>query len=131
MQGIEKVVRRLGALRDLGLKVSIDDFGSGYSSLSYLRRLPVDILKIDRSFVRDLGDAAHVERDPTALIEAIITLAHALRLVVVAEGVENDEQCALLRAMGCDQMQGYLFARPMPAEHILALRSDREGVLMV
>jgi diguanylate cyclase (GGDEF)-like protein/PAS domain S-box-containing protein len=131
MQDIEKVVRRLGALRDLGLWVSIDDFGSGYSSLSYLRRMPVDILKIDRSFVRDLSRTAQDMRDPIALLEAIITLAHALKLVVVAEGVETDEQFALLREMGCDHMQGYLFARPMPAERILALLRGEGGVLMV
>ena len=105
----------LVGLRDLGVALSIDDFGTGYSSLSYLRRMPIHQLKIDRSFVRDLGDS----EDAQAVVEAIVRMAHALRLEVVAEGVETERQRRVLDAMGVDKHQGYLFARPMTAAAIL------------
>ena len=102
---------RLRELRSLGSLVSMDDFGTGYSSLSYLKRLPIDVVKIDRSFVRDiLGEA-----DDQAILRAIITMAHQLRLRIVAEGVENREQLELLRAMRCDLIQGYVISAPIPA----------------
>jgi EAL domain-containing protein (putative c-di-GMP-specific phosphodiesterase class I) len=102
----------LHALRSMGIQLSIDDFGTGYSSLSYLKHFPVDALKIDRSFVRDLTSVA----DDAAITSAIIAMAHALELKVVAEGVESDAHLAFLRSQGCDEVQGYLVGRPMPAD---------------
>ena len=115
----------LQALKRLGVQLAIDDFGTGYSSLSYLKRFPVDTLKIDRSFVAGLG------RDPddTAIVAAIQTLAHTLNLVVVAEGIETDEQVVLLRALGCEQGQGYHFGRPLggdAAESLLLSGSEEQ-----
>jgi len=104
----ERVLQRLG---ELGVSLSIDDFGTGYSSLSYLRRLPVSQLKIDRSFIQDLETSA----DARAIVKAVIELAHALGLEVVAEGVETEGQAEVLRAKRCDKLQGFFFARPMPA----------------
>jgi len=112
IQHSEEVNARFRALKDMGVRISIDDFGTGYSSLSYLKRLSIHQLKIDQSFVRDIG------KDPNdaAIVSAIVTIAHSLSLEVVAEGVETAEQLAFLRAVGCDTAQGYLFSRPLPAE---------------
>jgi diguanylate cyclase (GGDEF)-like protein len=103
-----------------GIHLSIDDFGTGYSSLSYLRRLPAEELKIDRTFVMDIENSA----DARAVVDAVIRLAHALSLRVVAEGVENQRQHEILSAMGCDEMQGYLFAKPMSARALLLWAID-------
>ena len=105
---------RLESLRALGVSLALDDFGTGYSSLNYLQKFPFDRIKIDRAFVASLG----VSGDTAAIIQAIVTLGHALGMKVLAEGVENDEQRVLLRLAGCDEMQGYLFARPGPAAEI-------------
>jgi EAL domain-containing protein (putative c-di-GMP-specific phosphodiesterase class I)/GGDEF domain-containing protein/ABC-type amino acid transport substrate-binding protein len=117
MHDPEEAVRTLRHLESYGLKLSVDDFGTGYSSLAYLKRFPLDSLKIDRTFVRD----APTNADDAAITKAIIQLAHTLGLRVVAEGVETEEQSELLRSLGCDEMQGYLFGRPMPAEEAASL----------
>lgn len=104
----ERVARTLGQLRALGVRLAIDDFGTGYSSLAYLKRFPIDELKIDRTFVRDLGQKS----EDTQIVSAILMLAHALGLHVVAEGVENQEQLALLHGIGCKVFQGWLLHRP-------------------
>jgi EAL domain-containing protein (putative c-di-GMP-specific phosphodiesterase class I) len=112
MRDAETAVRTLGSLRALGVGLAVDDFGTGYSSMSYLKRFPVQALKVDRTFVDGLG------RDPedSAICTAVVTLAHALGLRAVAEGVETAEQLAELRTLGCELAQGYLFGRPAPAE---------------
>ena len=114
MEDIEASLRVFDMLDQIGVRLSIDDFGTGYSSLSYLRKLPARQLKIDRSFVQDLES----QDDAQAIVRAVIKLAHALGLKVVAEGVETEAQQDMLQRMGCDQLQGFLFARPMPARHL-------------
>jgi diguanylate cyclase (GGDEF)-like protein len=111
MQNADFTISVLGDLKKMGVRVSIDDFGTGYSSLSYLKQFPIDTLKIDRSFVRDLSLAT----GDSAIAAAVIALAHSLKLQVVAEGVETPEQLAILRRHGCDRMQGYLYSPPVPA----------------
>ena len=105
---------RLEALRALGVSIALDDFGTGYSSMSYLQKFPFDRLKIDRTFVASLGSSGNT----AAIIRSIVSLGHALGMKVLAEGVETDEQRVLLRLAGCDEMQGFLFARPAPAAEI-------------
>ncbi len=117
MEHIEEVEPKLRRLRDLGVRIGIDDFGTGYSSLAYLKRLPIDTLKIDISFIRDVPD----DTDDAEIVAAIIAMAHRLNLRVVAEGVENQEQVHFLRALGCDQIQGYLVGRPLSADNIASL----------
>jgi EAL domain-containing protein (putative c-di-GMP-specific phosphodiesterase class I) len=122
MENPQTAARRLDELGAMGLTLSIDDFGTGYSSLSHLRSLPLDALKIDRSFVRDIASDAN----DLAIARGTIALAHSLGLRVVAEGVETMAQWQLLRGLGCDEVQGYLIACPAPAEElagILALGS--------
>ena len=114
----------LRALRESGIRVALDDFGTGYSSLAYLRRFPFDTLKIDRSFVRELMS----RRDSQAIVKMIIGLASTLRMKVVAEGVEEPAQAHLLARYGCDSMQGYLVARPMPAVRVAGFLADWESL---
>ena len=117
-----EVLRRLD---DMGVRVSIDDFGTGYSSLSYLKRVPAQTVKIDRSFIQGLPD----DKDDRAIVQAVIAMAHSLGLSVVAEGVETQAQLAMLRDQGCDEVQGYLLARPMPAADLaLRLLPDAQGL---
>ena len=116
MEDIDQSIRLLHGLRDLGCLIAIDDFGTGYSSLNYLARLPVDMIKIDQSFIAQLAQSP----ETMGLITNIITLAHSLSLKVVAEGVEEEEQLKLLRLLRCDELQGYLLGRPMPASDFVA-----------
>jgi diguanylate cyclase (GGDEF)-like protein len=111
MKNAESAVKTLGELKAMGINISVDDFGTGFSSLGYLKRLPIDILKIDKSFVCDVT----TNPDDAALVMAIITLAHNLRLKVIAEGVETEEQLRFLHLLRCDEWQGYLFSKPLPA----------------
>jgi EAL domain-containing protein (putative c-di-GMP-specific phosphodiesterase class I) len=112
MEDVKHSIASLQAIRALGVSVAIDDFGTGFSSLSYLAKLPVDTLKIDRSFVTDMTGGP----EGLALVSTIITLAHSLKLKVVAEGVETEEQSRLLRLLRCDEFQGFLFSKAVPAE---------------
>ncbi|MGH9226034.1 MAG: putative bifunctional diguanylate cyclase/phosphodiesterase [Acidimicrobiales bacterium] len=114
MEDTETTSHRLGELRDLGVRIAIDDFGTGYSSLGYLKRFPVDTLKIDRSFVSGIGR----DVEDTAIVRAVITVAKSLGLSVTAEGIETDTQLAELRTLGCDRGQGYLFAKPIAGDSI-------------
>ena len=112
----------LQSLKQLGVHIAIDDFGTGYSSLSYLKRFPIDRLKIDHSFVRDLD----VDADDRAIATAVVTLGHSLQMRVIAEGVETARQIEILRAMGCDEIQGLYLGRPIPPDELTELlRSQR------
>ena len=117
MHDVDRKIGMLREIRDLGVNIAVDDFGTGYSSLSYIARLPITSLKIDRAFVTDMtsGPVGHV------LVSSIIALAHALKLKVVAEGVETEEQARMLLNLDCDEGQGYLFSKPVPAAAMLAL----------
>ena len=117
MRDLNQALERMGELKAMGVSLSIDDFGTGYSSLSALKSFPISTLKIDKSFVRDLGHSP----DDQAIALAVISLAHRLHLRVIAEGVETEEQRAFLRAHDCDEMQGYLFSPPVAAERIAVL----------
>jgi diguanylate cyclase (GGDEF)-like protein len=127
MHNVEAAITTLQGLKSLGVALSVDDFGTGYSSLSYLRQLPVDTLKIDRSFVRDIG--AGENPDDGVIAQAIISLGHSLRLKVIAEGVETDAQLRFLKRHGCDELQGFLHGEPVPpADHAKLLeRAKRKG----
>jgi EAL domain-containing protein (putative c-di-GMP-specific phosphodiesterase class I) len=112
MQNVNRNILMLRDLKEMGVKISIDDFGTGYSSLSYLKRFPIDGLKVDRSFINGI----HEDADDAAIVTAIIVLARTLKLKVTAEGVETEEQYAYLQQQGCDEIQGYLFGKPMPVD---------------
>lgn len=121
MTNTEENIETLEKLKSMGIRIAIDDFGTGYSSLGYLKRLPVDILKIDRSFVSDVTD----NRDDAAIVEAIIAMAQSLKLQVIAEGVETAGQLEFLQAHQCNEIQGFYFSRPLPAEQAEQLISAR------
>ncbi|MEW5757650.1 MAG: EAL domain-containing protein [Pseudomonadota bacterium] len=128
LRDTQEVLATLSKFKAMGMRLSMDDFGTGYSSLSYLQRFPLDTLKIDRSFVKDIPD----NPDDVAITSAIIAMAHTLGLNVVAEGVETAEQLAFLRQRGCEEMQGFYFSRPLPAEEAgelisCHLRTSRRG----
>ena len=117
MEDIEANIGKLKAVCDLGINVAIDDFGTGYSSLAYLARLPVHSLKIDRSFIITMLE----DPNTMTLVSTIISLAHSLGLTVIAEGVDSEEQAKMLHLLRCDQMQGFLFSRPVPWEEMSVL----------
>jgi EAL domain-containing protein (putative c-di-GMP-specific phosphodiesterase class I) len=121
MRDTDVAIANLSRLRDLGARVAIDDFGTGYSSLAYLQRFPIDILKIDKSFVDG------IDRGPedAALALAILRLVQALSLSAIAEGVERETQCDRLRTLGCELAQGYYFCKPLPAGDLTELLSAR------
>jgi diguanylate cyclase len=125
MEDTQATLRCFAQLSRLGVGLSIDDFGTGHSSLAYLRTLPAKQVKIDRSFVADLGQ----RRDAVPVVEAVIRMAHALGMRVVAEGVETDHQCTVLTNLGCDEFQGYLFARPMSADHMALWACGEESAV--
>lgn len=120
MTDAEAFIDTTAHLKALAVRLAIDDFGTGFSSLGYLKRFAIDRLKIDRSFVTDIGGDEHSD----AIVLAVISLAHSLRLTVIAEGVENAAQHDFLRAAGCDEMQGYYLSRPLPADAFAALLRD-------
>ncbi|HJV83996.1 MAG TPA: EAL domain-containing protein [Noviherbaspirillum sp.] len=126
MADVERAITVLRELKMLGVQLSIDDFGTGYSSLAYLKRFPVDVLKIDKSFVQDVTN----DPDDAAIVRSIISLAHSLRIHVIAEGVETDTQLAYLRRHGCDQMQGYYFSRPLPPEEFESTLREGRALLL-
>jgi EAL domain-containing protein (putative c-di-GMP-specific phosphodiesterase class I) len=121
MADSSQTMATLNALRDMGVRVSLDDFGTGYSSMSYLKRLPLSSLKIDRSFVEGLPH----QEESVAIVRAILSLARSLGFNVTAEGVETVEQAHMLRHMACDVVQGFLFSKPVPAEEIPRLITQR------
>ncbi len=122
MRDVDATIATLGQLKGLGIQLAIDDFGTGYSSLAYLKRLPLDVLKIDRSFVTGIG----VDHEDRAIVKAIISLAKSLNLSITAEGIETEEQSALLSDWGCEHGQGYYFARPLnSADFTLLLQASR------
>jgi EAL domain-containing protein (putative c-di-GMP-specific phosphodiesterase class I) len=115
VRDLERVSSVLQEISDSGVTIAIDDFATGYSSLTLLKALPIDILKIDQSFVRDLGE----EPGEAAIVSAIISMARALALRVVAEGVETESQLAVLKTLGCDEYQGYFFSEPLPPDELM------------
>ena len=117
MDETEHNIRTLHALRELGVKIALDDFGTGYSSLSYLRAFPFDKIKIDQRFVRDIDTSVENQ----AIVRAVISLARDLGMRVTAEGVENEQQATILAGLGCTEVQGFLYSRPIPVVR------DREG----
>ena len=125
MSDPEESIKTLERLSEMGVLISVDDFGTGYSSMSYLRRLPIDKLKIDRSFINEITARA----DDASIVQAIVSLAHSLHLKVIAEGVETPEQLEFLRSIGCDQYQGFHFSRPLAvgdfARLMFAIQAER------
>lgn len=122
IRDVDETLQILEKFKKLGLSLSIDDFGTGYSSLSYLKRFPLDVLKIDRSFVNDIA----IDSDGRAVVASIIGLAHNLNLKVIAEGVETPEQIRFLKERGCDELQGYYFSKPLGADAFMTLLEDRK-----
>jgi EAL domain-containing protein (putative c-di-GMP-specific phosphodiesterase class I) len=124
MKDTDVTLKNFRKLTEMGLRLSIDDFGTGYSSLSYLKRFPIHAIKIDRTFVKDVN----TEADDGTIANTIITMAHSLKMHVVAEGVETEDQLMFLLERGCDEMQGYLFSSPQPPEEVAKLLvDDKEG----
>lgn len=123
MNQTEEIINILHELSEMGIKLSIDDFGTGYSSLAYLRRLPVDKLKIDQAFIKDM----EIDDSALSLVEAVIRLGHSFNLNVIAEGVETKEQLTRLLTLNCDQAQGFFIKRPENAEDITRWIKDNNA----
>ena len=121
MEDVAGNVEKLKAIRNMGINIAIDDFGTGYSSLAYLATLPVQSLKIDRTFIITMLNDANA----MTLVSTMITLAHSLGLRVIAEGVDEEEQAKVLRLLRCDELQGYLFSKPLPLEQMTKLLGGR------
>jgi EAL domain-containing protein (putative c-di-GMP-specific phosphodiesterase class I) len=119
MENPERVIKLLDRIRSRGIHLSLDDFGTGHSSLAYLKRFPIDCVKIDRTFIKDMP----ANTDDVAISRTIVAMARSLGLATVAEGVETEAQLELLRTLGCDQIQGYFFSRPIPADEFTAYYS--------
>jgi len=117
IDNLAQVAETLHAIRASGISIAVDDFGTGYSTLNYLQKLPVDIIKIDQQFIRDIPFSP----EDKTLVKAVIAMAHSMGLDVVAEGVETEEQAEFLRKHSCEELQGYLFSRPLPAKEFEAL----------
>jgi EAL domain-containing protein (putative c-di-GMP-specific phosphodiesterase class I) len=124
MENAEETIRVLNQLKAMGITLSVDDFGTGYSSMAYLKRFPLDVVKIDRSFVNDIT----TDVNDATIVRAVIALAHGLNLISIAEGVETEQQLNFLREHGCDQIQGYLVNRPVPAERMASLLQADQSV---
>jgi len=117
MLDAESSIQAIRKLGEMGLRLTIDDFGTGYSSLSYLKRFPIHKLKIDQNFIRDIAN----DPNDASIVQTIVAMAHSLNMLVNAEGVETAEQLAYLRHAGCDEIQGYYFSKPLPAEEFIKL----------
>ncbi|UUZ87081.1 EAL domain-containing protein [Paenibacillus sp. P26] len=117
MYHVDQVIHKLQTLRSLGVQISMDDFGTGYSSLNYLKRFPINKLKIAQEFVRDIT----IDPDDAAIVQAIMAMAHSLKLNVIAEGVETPEQLAFLLNVRCEEIQGYIYSKPVPAQEFVHL----------
>jgi EAL domain-containing protein (putative c-di-GMP-specific phosphodiesterase class I) len=127
MRNVARAIRVLDAIQSRGIRLAIDDFGTGYSSMSLMKQFPIDTIKIDRSFVRDLAE----DPEDQAIAQAIISMGKALGMTVVAEGVETSEQQEFLRSHACDEMQGYLFSRPLPPRDLAELLRPAANLISV
>ena len=124
MQNADNTIHTLRELKALGVRIAMDDFGTGYSSLNYLKRFPIDTLKLDRSFIREVTTDA----TDAAIVNAVISMSHSLNLQVVAEGVETEDQLSALRKLKCDRIQGYLFSPPLPTDKLEAFLLERKAI---
>jgi EAL domain-containing protein (putative c-di-GMP-specific phosphodiesterase class I) len=127
MDNVEEAIHTLNLLREKGIRFAIDDFGTGYSSLQYLRQLPLDTLKIDRAFIKDLPE----NKEDVAITTATISMAHSLGLTVVAEGVETEAQLDFLRQYACEQIQGYLFSKPVPEKDFFRFLEEGKSLAKI
>ena len=121
MHNTERTVTTMRGLREMGVRIALDDFGTGHSALNYLRSFPIDCVKIDQAFVHEI----EISASDRAIVSAVIAMAHGMGLRVIAEGVETEEQLRFLRGEGCEEVQGYLFGRPVSAQEIELIRNSK------